>query len=247
MSHLVSPETFTALAALDTCAVTNAIECFDVRLRNEGFTDSTVQCRLPNLPPMLGYALTLRVRSSSPSWKGVNYLDRSDWWPQLEVQPGPHVLVIQDMDRRPGTGAFIGEVHAAILQALGTVGAITNGAVRDLPAIERLGFRLFSSSLAVSHAYAHIVEIGGTAEVGGLRIANGDLLHGDQHGIVQIPVEVADRIPATAARIRARERHILKYCHSADFTMKGLKETVDGSPCPPDDQPGATGKANSPD
>jgi regulator of RNase E activity RraA len=234
MSRQISPETFTALAALDTCVITNAIECFDVRLRNEGFTDASIVCRTPALPPMLGYALTLRVRSSSPSWKGVNYLDRTDWWPHLEVQPAPRVLVIQDMDRRPGTGAFVGEIHAAILQALGAIGAVTNGAVRDLPAVERLGFRLFSSSVAVSHAYAHIVEIGGAAEIGGLRINNGDLLHGDQHGIVQIPFEVADKIPPTAAGIRQRERRILKYCHSPNFTMEGLKELSSGDPCPPE-------------
>jgi 4-hydroxy-4-methyl-2-oxoglutarate aldolase len=246
MTRLVSPDTFKALAALDTCSVTNAIECFDVRLRNEGFTNASIQCRLPALPPMLGYAITLRVRSSSPSWKGVNYLDRTDWWPHLTAQPGPHVLVIQDMDRHPGTGAFIGEVHAAILKALGTVGAITNGAARDLPAIERLGFRMFSSSVAVSHAYAHIVEIGGWVEVAGLRIASGDLLHGDQHGVVQIPVEVADKIPATVARIRERERHIVEYCQSAGFTMEGLKKIADGDPCPSDNRPDTTGQANRP-
>jgi len=231
MSHSISPETIAALASLDTCAVANAIECFDVRLRNEGFTDASIRCRIPSLPPLVGYAMTLRVRSASPSWKGENYLERTDWWTFLEARPGPHVLVIQDMDRHPGTGAFIGEVHAAILQALGSVGAITNGAVRDLPSVERLGFRLFSSSVAVSHSYMHVVEVGGPVEVGGLRIAPGDLLHGDQHGIVQVPAEIADKIPATAARIGEREREIVKYCHSADFSLQGLKQIVSGNPC----------------
>lgn len=235
MKHIIPPETLAALGTLDTCAVANAIECFDVRLRNEGFTDSRVKCRLPNLPPMLGYARTLRVRSAAPSWKGGNYLDRTDWWPHLQNKPGPHVLVIQDMDRTPGVGAFVGEIHAAILTAFGAVGAVTNGAVRDLPAVERLGFRLFSNAVSVSHAYAHIVEIGGLVEIAGLRIADGDLLHGDQHGIVQIPWEIADKIPATAARIQERERRILEYCHSANFTMPGLKALATGSPCPPAD------------
>jgi len=237
MSRLFSPETLAALARLDTCAVANAIECFDVRLRNEGFTDASIRCLLPSLPPMVGYAMTLRVRSESPSWKGENYLERTEWWARLQALPAPHILVVQDMDRHPGTGAFMGEVHAAILQALGGVGAITNGAVRDLPAVERLGFRLFSSSVAVSHSYMHVVEIGGPVEVGGLRIAPGDLLHGDQHGIVQIPAEVVERIPATVARIREREREIVKYCHLAGFSVEGLKQIVDGSPCAPGDQP----------
>jgi regulator of RNase E activity RraA len=139
------------------------------------------------------------------------------------------------MDRTPGLGAFVGEIHAAILSAFGAVGAVTNGAVRDLPGIERLGFRLFSSSVSVSHAYAHIVEIGGIVEVAGLRIADGDLLHGDQHGIVQIPHGVADRIPSTVEQLQQRERQILKYCHSTDFTITGLKAIASGSPCAPED------------
>jgi len=239
MSHLVSPDTLAALASLDTCAVANAIECFGVRMRNEGFTDASIRCRLPALPPMIGYAMTLRVRSASPSWKGEDYLERTDWWTLLQAQPAPHVLVIQDMDRNPGTGAFMGEVHAAILQALGTVGAVTNGAVRDLSGVERLGFRLFSSNVAVSHSYMHVVEVGGPVEIGGLHVAPGDLLHGDQHGIVKIPAEVADKIPATAARIHEREREIIKYCHAADFTVEGLRQIASGDPCSLGNRPDA--------
>jgi regulator of RNase E activity RraA len=77
----------------------------------------------------------------------------------------------------------------------------------------------------------HVVEVGGPVEVGGLRIAPGDLLHGDQHGVVQIPSEIADKIPATAARIDEREREIVKYCHSAEFSLQGLKQIVSGNPC----------------
>jgi len=242
MSPLVSPDTIAALASIDTCAVANAIECFGVRLRNEGFTDASIRCRMPSLPPLVGYAMTLRVRSESPSWKGGNYLERTDWWTYLQARPRPHVLVIQDMDKHPGTGAFIGEVHAAILQALGSVGAITNGAVRDLSAVERLGFRLFSGNVAVSHSYMHVVEVGGVVEIGGLRVAPGDILHGDQHGIVQIPAEIADQIPATAAQIHEREREIVKYCHSASFSVEGLRKLASGDPCAADDQTGSCPK-----
>lgn len=231
MNPLVSQETLAALGQLDTCAVVNAIECFDVRLRNEGFTNTSIRSQLPALPPMIGYAMTLRVRSASPSWKGENYLDRTDWWGYLQAQPAPRVLVIQDMDGHTGTGAFIGETHAAILQALGCVGAVTNGAVRDLPAVGRLGFRLFSSSVAVSHSYMHVVEVGGRVEVGGLSIAPGDLLHGDQHGVVLIPAQIAEQIPPTVERIRKRERAIIQYCHSPGFTLEGLKQIASGSPC----------------
>jgi len=98
----------------------------------EGFADCSLHCQFPQLPPLVGYAITLRIRASSPPPKGHNYLDRTDWWKQIESFLLPHVMVIQDMDARPGRGAFVGEVHAAILKALGCVGVVTNGAVRDL-------------------------------------------------------------------------------------------------------------------
>jgi 4-hydroxy-4-methyl-2-oxoglutarate aldolase len=230
MPHSVSRETLAALAELDSCSVANAIECFDVRLRNEGFTDGTIRCRLPSLPPMVGHAMTIRIRAASPSWKGDNYLGRNDWWANLQFGSGPQVLVIQDMDRQAGTGAFIGEVHAAILQAMGCVGAITNGAVRGLPAVERLGFRLFSRSVSVSHAYIHVIEVGGVVEVGGLRVAPGDLIHGDVHGVVRVPLNIANELPAVAGRIREQEQRVVHYCHSPEFNLGQLRSVVASNP-----------------
>jgi 4-hydroxy-4-methyl-2-oxoglutarate aldolase len=230
MPHSVSRQTLAALAELDSCSVANAIECFDVRLRNEGFTDGTIRCRLPLLPPMVGHAMTIRIRAASPSWKGDNYLGRNDWWTNLQFGPAPQVLVIQDMDRQAGTGAFIGEVHAAILQAMGCAGAITNGAVRGLPGVERLGFRLFSGNVSVSHAYIHVIEVGGVVEVGGLRVAPGDLIHGDVHGVVRVPLNIANELPAVAARIREQEQRVVHYCQSPEFNLGQLRSVVASNP-----------------
>ena len=138
-------------------------------------------------------------------------------------------MVIQDMDEQPGCGAFIGEVHASILQALGCVGAITNGAVRDLSAIEKMGFNLFSGNVSVSHAYSHIIEFGCQVEIAGLQISPGDLLHGDQHGIVRIPFEIADEIPKVAAQLRKREKVITSYCRSNNFSVSELASVIEHS------------------
>jgi 4-hydroxy-4-methyl-2-oxoglutarate aldolase len=231
MPHSISRDTLAALASLDACSIANAIECFDVRLRNEGFTDGSIHCRLPSLPPMVGYATTLRIRAASPSPKGDNYLGSHHWWTKLHFGPGPQVAVIQDMDRTPGTGAFMGEVHAAILQAMGCVGAVTNGSVRGVPGAERLGFPLFSTSISVSHAYIHIVEVGGEVEVGGLRISPGDLIHADINGIIRVPLNIASQIPEVAQRIREQERRVLKYCHSPEFNISQLGSVVSENPC----------------
>lgn len=223
----VSTETLNALLMLDSCAIANAIEIFDVRLRNEGFSHPCLCCRFPRLPPMVGYATTLRVRAYSPPSKGNSYLDRTDWWRHLEGVPVPHVMVIQDMDNHAGRGAFVGEVHTNILKALGCVGAVTDGAVRDLAAIEGLNFQLFSKRVSVSHAYVHVVEFGTPVEVAGLQVRPGDLLHGDQNGLIRIPLEIAEDIPDIAIRLREREKQIIACCRSADFSIAGLRALLE--------------------
>jgi 4-hydroxy-4-methyl-2-oxoglutarate aldolase len=230
MEPSISENELKTLATFDTCAIANAIECFDVRLRNEGFSNSSIRCNFPQLAPMVGYAITLRVRSGNPPMEGGTYLDRSDWWDQLDTQPGPHIVVIEDADNPPGTGAFVGEIHSAILKALNCVGVVTNGSVRDLTAVERTGFHLFSGSVSVSHAYMHVVAVNVPVNIAGMCIEPGDLLHGDRHGIVRIPPQIAPKLPETIARIQTRERQILQYCKSGNVSKADLRRML-RNPC----------------
>src|SRR5262249_20639746 len=157
--HMTSPISAADLDALrryDTCTVANAVDVLGVRLRNEGYTDSSIRCYTPKPTPLLGFAVTIRIRCSNPQPAGHAYLHRTDWWDHLLSIPEPRVVVIQDMDANPGTGAFPGEVQARIWHALGCMGAITNGAVHDLSGIEQMNFQVFAGGLTVSHAYAHI-------------------------------------------------------------------------------------------
>jgi 4-hydroxy-4-methyl-2-oxoglutarate aldolase len=217
------------LSALDTCTVSNAIERLNVRLRNEGFISGTGRCRFPNLSPMLGYAATGRIRTGSPPMTHRCYHDRMDWWNYVASLPEPRVMVLQDVDPKPALGAFVGVVHAAIGLALRCVGCVTNGAVRDLPAVEALGFHLFAGSLAVSHSYAHIIEFGEPVDIGGLKIRPGDLVHGDRHGVLTIPAEIAAAIPVEAAKMLAEERELTEFCASPEFSLEELARRLHNS------------------
>ena len=225
----MNPLTATQLAdleALGTCAVANAIETFGVRLRNEGFTDASIRCLSPSPKPLVGYAMTARIKCSNPPKDGHAYADRTDWWNYVQSISAPRVVVIQDIDEKPGTGSLIGEIHAGILMALGCSGVVTNGAVRDLPALEKAGFHVFASSLAVSHAYAHIVDFGKPVEIGGLAVKPGDLLHADLHGVLSVPQGIAAQIPAAAAKIGERESRVLALCRSGNLSLDELRAAV---------------------
>ena len=228
MKPSISPETLKAIEALDTCTVANAIETFDVRMRNEGYADSSIRCLTNCESPIVGYAVTARIRCSSPPMTGGAFVDRTDWWDHILTIPGPRIVVIEDVDEKPGSGAFIGEVHACILHALGCVAAVTNGSVRDLPAISEGKFKLFANHVSVSHAYVHVVEFGGPVKVGGLEIKPGDLLHADSHGVLSVPHEIASAIPAAAAQIIERERKVLDLCKAGGVTVEKLRDAVHG-------------------
>jgi len=214
------------LKDFDSCTVANAIERLSVRLRNEGFLSGAARCRFPNFPPMVGYAATARIRTSAPPMSFRCYYDRMDWWNYVASLPEPRVMVLQDADHEPAFGAFVGEIHAAIGIALKCVGCVTNGAVRDLPAIEAMQFQVFARRTSVSHAYAHIIEFGEPVEIGGLKIYSGDLLHGDRHGVVSVPLPVVSAIPQEASRILEEERELVQFCRSPRFSLDELGERI---------------------
>jgi 4-hydroxy-4-methyl-2-oxoglutarate aldolase len=197
-----------------------------VRLRNEGFMDSGIRCMFPNLPSMVGYAVTARIRTSEPPMTGRGYPDRTDWWNYLLTIPAPRLVVLEDLDRRPGRGSCAGEVHCHIFKALGCAGLITNGAVRDLQSAESIGFCFFAGNVAVSRVYFHMLEFGVPVEVGNLRVVPGDLLHCDRHGVISIPASIAGDIPAAAARVSAFERRVLEVADSPNPTIEELREAI---------------------
>jgi 4-hydroxy-4-methyl-2-oxoglutarate aldolase len=226
-SNHMDPAGLEELRQLDSCSVANAIETFGVRLRNSGFTDSTVRCIFEDFPPLIGYAATVRVRTSDPPMEGDSYYYRLDWLDHLLSISAPRVLVIQDLDAHPGLGSFIGDVHTNILRAVGCVGVVTNGAVRNVEAARALKFQVFAGNLSVSHAFAHVFDFGGPVQVGHMQVRPGDLLHGDRHGIQTVPIEIAQKIPAVVRRMNQEERELIEFCQSSAFTPEQLRADVD--------------------
>src|SRR5208283_1788972 len=223
----LSCEQLERLRQFDTCTMSNAIERLNIRPRNEGFITGAIACRFPQLPAVIGYAVTARMRSSMMPIKGRCYYEHPDLWTYLASIAGPRILVIQDADDSPGVGALLGEAYARISRALGCLACVTNGAVRDLPGIEALGFQVFAGSISVSHAYAHVMEFGEPVEIGGLQISSGDLLHGDLHGVHMIPISAARELPGVAEQVLRDDRELFEVTERKDFSLDMLTATLD--------------------
>ncbi|HEY3900863.1 MAG TPA: RraA family protein [Chthoniobacter sp.] len=224
-STLASSE-LEALRCLDTCLVANAIETFEERLRSEGYADNSVRCLLPQLGVMVGYAATIKVRGSAVSTTGYLYGENTAWWDYLNSLPQPRVVVVQDVSTKVGLGSYVGAVHANMFKAMGCLGVVTNGSVRDLAAAEAMAFHLFAHGVAVSHAYMHVVDFDCSVEIAGLTVRSGALLHGDQHGFQTIPRDLVSKIPDAAEHIRKKEEAIIHLCKSPEFSVGKLREML---------------------
>lgn len=222
-SEGVSAKVLAALAKYDTPTVCNVVELFDLRPRNLGYMNHTIQACYPDLPPMVGYALTSTFRSMSPPRGGDVYgsLDK-----QLEVfasLPGPPVIVFQDLDD-PIAAATFGEVMCTSYQSFGAKGLITSGTGRDLDQVARLKFPVFTSGTTCAHGYCHIISIGVPVVIGGMTIYPGDLLHGDRNGVTTIPHEIVSEVPDACKELMAAEDIVLNYCRGRKKTVAGYTE-----------------------
>jgi regulator of RNase E activity RraA len=205
-----------------TPTIANAVEKFRVRPRGSGYTDGSIRCLFPSLGRMVAIAATVKVRSM-PARGPIPFDVLLD---HAFAQPGPSVILAQDLDDPPGRGTAWGEVNTSLLAAVGCLGVVTNGAARDLPEMEAAGFQVHAGSVCPSHGQVQIAEVGTEVTVGGLRVAPGDLLHADQHGVVAVPREIAEQVPDVAATLEAKERRLIDISRRGTLTPEELRQAL---------------------
>ena len=221
----LTPELLEELRQIPTCSVANAVETFDVMPRTDGFMLPAIKSIFPEMGHMIGYAVTGVITADMPPSGNMN-VSRLDWVDTILSVPEPRVLVLKDLDHPNVIGSFWGEVQANIHGALGCVGTVTDGGVRDLDEMRELGFNAFATDVLVSHAYVHLIDVGVPVTIGGLKVNMGDIILGDQHGVMSIPHDIAADIPAAVKRVEDREREMISLCQSEDFTVEKLKDQL---------------------
>lgn len=225
MNQLLSSEILAALERVDTPTVCNAIELVLGRRTAEGFTTQPALAAHPNLPAVVGYARTATIRGSQPAQESPEVVRqrRLAYYRYVGARPGPAVAVLQDVDPRPGLGAFWGEVNVAIHKGLGVRGVMTNGSMRDLGAIDP-GFQILAGAISPSHAFVRIEAYDCPVEVFGLTVRPDDLLHADRHGAVIIDPQIAAELPRAIDLVTRKEAPILRAARSPGFTVEKLIE-----------------------
>jgi len=159
----------------------------------DGFNPEETTDFMPQMCPMVGYAVTVviepgnRVHKQKPgAWEAYREY--------IASVPGPKIVVVQDLDKPTTYGSFWGEVNSNVHRALGCVGTITDGAIRDLDEMNNAGFKALARRLSVGHAYSTPVKWNCEVEVFGRKIQPGQLIHADKHGFLVIPDEDVENL-----------------------------------------------------
>ncbi|MBM98348.1 MAG: dimethylmenaquinone methyltransferase [Planctomycetaceae bacterium] len=166
----------------------------------------------PNLqlPCFTGVQELLVGRSKTTQWEDMDY----------EV-PNPYELELKAVDECQEDHVFVASTGNSIRSAIwgellttaainrGCVGAIIDGAVRDIHKISKMNFPVYAqgSSPYDSQNRQHVIAIDTQVEIGGVPIQSGDLIFADQDGIVVVPQEIeAQAIKAAFAKVSGENR-----------------------------------------
>ena len=228
MDEVLTEADLAVLVEWDTPTICNALEVVAPERRALGFNRRPLVAPFPELKPVVAYARTAMVRAREPYGrdKEAGRRHRIAWYEYVAKAPRPTIAVIQDVDGPDlGFGAFWGEVQTHLHQALGAVGVVTDGCVRDLDAMAK-GFFVLAGSVMPSHAHVELVDFGGTVSVHGMVVRDDDLIHADRHGAVVIPHAVAKKVPEAAALLARREKVLLDAAKRPGFSVEDLRRAL---------------------
>ena len=224
MTH--RPFTAADLAILlqwDTPTVCNGLELIVPERRAIGFTVEPMIAADRALPPIVGLARTGLIRAREAPRAPVP--PREAWYDYVAADGIPTIALLQDIDDRPGYGAFWGEVQSTVHLGLGVAGCVTNGSFRDVDMLAK-GFQIIGGRIGPSHAHVHMVQMNCEVNIFGMRARHDDVIHADCHGAVVIPIEAVERLPEAIGLVSRREKAILDVARAPGFTSAKMREAL---------------------
>ena len=171
----------------------------------DGFNLEEVHDFMPQMGPMVGYAVTLVIEPSNGEHSVKNPDAIMEYYRYIATQPGPKIVVVQDLDKPRVIGSWWGEVCSNTHRALGCVGTIVDGAVRDVDEMQNAGFKALARRMCVGHARCWPIRWGCEVEVFGRTVQPGQLIHADKHGFLAIPPEDEPRLLEAARFMDSNE------------------------------------------
>lgn len=219
----VDDKVLDGLSEFDSATIYNAVEKVQ-GVSNDDYTGPEIHYLNPELGAVIGYALTSEVTPLDPTPSDLTWTDYHDVMNDMQ---GPIIAVMKDVDVRPNRAAIFGDGMARIHKALGVVGALCGGCVRDLTGITDVGLPIWGTGTVPGHGPFYVRRIGEPVVIGQVAISTGDLLFVDGDGAVKIPLEIAEDVLRTAGEVRSWEKTYFDMVESPDFTYEKHKAWVE--------------------
>ncbi len=213
---------FNQLATYDTPTICNAIEIVGGERRDTGFTRSTMIPTQDKIAPFVGRAKTAKLSSVKREGAGQDMAKRMQYY-RYVAEPGA-VVVIEDIDKPAGLGAFWGEMHSAVHASFKVAGVVTNGAVRDLYSLDSK-LPIIAGAITPSHAFVEIEEQDVEVEIFGMKVKPGAIIHADRHGAVVIPDDMAAKLAEAVTLLHKGEKDILDVAAASTMSWDLLEAT----------------------
>ncbi len=208
MTEMTDQQMLQELRKIDTPSITNVVGTYPsnplcLGLYNpwteNWYTDASIRCMYPELGPTAGYAVTCVYGIPDPNYNRLTFLDVID---ALDASPKPTILVFQqkwppEMAAKVGLS---GEVMTTAMQAVGCVGAISNGPSRDIDAIRPMQFQYLLGGVSAGHGDMAVHAVNVPVSVGGMDVSPGELIHMDENGACKFP---AGKLEAVLTNVRA--------------------------------------------
>lgn len=220
----MNPELLSLLQQVDTPTVCNAIEVAQGKRGFNEFTRGTMLSSAPSGPAMVGYARTAQISALAPPEEPADVIRarRMAYYKHMSEGPRPAIAVVEDLDYPNCIGAYWGEINTNVHKAFGLSGCLTNGVMRDLGDLPE-GFPVVAGSVGPSHGFVHVKSVGEGAEIKGMKVPEGALVHADVHGAVVIPDEVVGTLQAAIENLLLTEKIVLEPAKSGKMSFEDFE------------------------
>lgn len=226
----ISSEDLAKLCYYSTPTISNAIETFNVRDRTIGYASREIHCQVPELAPIVGYTVTCTVDTTTPGLRKERFIKFSEFLDSVHRASKPVIVAMKYVGYDKPRSCCVGDILATALQRIGAIGIITDVGFRDFSGIRKRtpDFQIFSPGLVAGHGNVEFLEVGTVVSICGLTIKPGNLLHGDENGIVDIPVDFIDikSLIDKAEYIVREEQKIIDFINSSDYTFEEMKKRL---------------------
>jgi len=163
------------------------------------YTDQSLRCMYPELGRTVGYAVTCTWGVPDPNYSGVTFMDVLD---AMDASLKPTIFVFQQKfpPELEGKVGLAGGNMTTAMQAIGCVGAISNGPSRDIDEIRPMKFQYLLSGVTAGHGAMAVHAVNVPVSVASMDVAPGEIIHMDENGAVKFP---ADKLEAVLENARA--------------------------------------------